>query len=215
MSDTRFDLSRPPTIASYLVGIFNRLKNYARWSWEWYKLHPYRNTLVLVLLLIIFARGGQPEAAQPITQVEEKSKSRDTASVPALPKESLINSSKAKFADLPYSGFITEKGNQSYVVLVPTEYNDFSYVERLSMQVAIEKSARQNGIVGDIGLMWLDNQGRTHLLSPHALGDRLMDQDGHVHEGTKAKSNKSFNLSEYPSQDEIDEIHKKRFSGDI
>lgn len=43
------------------VGLVNRFKNYSRWAWHWYKLHPYRNTLVVGLLLyFLFFRGSDP-----------------------------------------------------------------------------------------------------------------------------------------------------------
>lgn len=50
----------------FLIGQINRLKNYTRWSWEWYKVNPYRNTLVAVLLFVILFR--QPVAAPAVEQ---------------------------------------------------------------------------------------------------------------------------------------------------
>lgn len=52
------------------VGILNRMKNYARWAWEWYKLNPYRNTLVAALLLLLLFRGpaDTPAEEKPLAQ---------------------------------------------------------------------------------------------------------------------------------------------------
>lgn len=41
----------------FLIGQMNRWKNYSRWSWDWYKLNPYRNTLVATLFVLLLFRS--------------------------------------------------------------------------------------------------------------------------------------------------------------